>query len=93
MGEKISRILNFFKRDKAKRETTVTSKLKPPNPDNIKVKKIKRSWIGRWVRNRRDRQNSKKIYGGTREAHPKHVLKPLREIRPRRVFYSAGGVK
>jgi hypothetical protein len=89
----LSRVLDFFRRDKEKKKLPVTAIVSNPKPNEAPKEKVWNSWITRWRRHRIDRQKSKEVYSGSHEAHPTHCLKPLRRIRPTKVFYSTGGIK
>ena len=92
----LSRVLDFFKRDKAKKEFIGTSPIPTPPPSDRPKPKVRRSWISRWVKNRKDRQRAKQIIARkevSHVAHPHHVIKPLRPIQPQRFFYSTRGIK
>jgi hypothetical protein len=87
----LSRVLDFFRRDKEKKKLPVTTIVSNPKPNEAPKEKVRRSWITRWIKNRKDKQFAKQILKRKEvfhEAHPTHCLKPLRRIRPVKFFYS-----
>ena len=88
----LSRVLDFFRRDKAKKALPITTIIANPTPRET-VDKAGSPWISRWARFRKRFRLQKDINKGIHVAHPRHVLKPLRPIQPQRFFYSTRDIK
>jgi hypothetical protein len=83
------RIFDFFKRDKVKNNLPIKMVVENPKPKEIKLG-FRQGWIKKLVQRSKSIFLQKKIINkGLHEAHPRHVIKPLREIRPANKFYSS----
>jgi hypothetical protein len=86
------RIFDFFKRDKAKLQQPKTTTVQAPAPRR-RYSQEHQGWIDKLVQRAKSIALQKQIDKGAHIARPQHCIKPLREIRPTRKFYSTSDIK
>lgn len=84
----LSRVFDFFKRDRAKKELPNKTLIPNPIPKEVKMGSHW-GWIDRLVQRSKSVFLQKQISKGLHIAHPHSPIQPLRKIRPIARFYSS----